>query len=135
MHLVQIFLMNIGRQEDVQRLGLVDKLRAITGEINQPTLVKLEGGFEDGFFIIAQEVEMLHRATGGDDIRPNIIRVLPFFAEQLVEMAVTHIKRTRQRFMGKAIARNRLNAGAGATANDGNRGGRCNGGFVRKNAH
>jgi hypothetical protein len=44
----QVPLVDVGGDEQVQRLGLVDIGRAVGGELDQPALVDLEAGLEHG---------------------------------------------------------------------------------------
>ena len=83
MDLVQIALVNVGRQEDVQRLRLADIFRAVAGMFDEPALVHLKGRFEDILLIVGEEVEVLHGALVQGDVRPDLFRVLTLFLKQL----------------------------------------------------
>src|ERR1700722_20977346 len=58
--LVQVALMHVGRQEDVERLALADKGRAVGAVLDQPALVDLEGGLEYRLLVVVEAVEMLY---------------------------------------------------------------------------
>ena len=67
MDMVQIAFVNIGWQKHVQRLRLINEVRAVASEVNQPALVDLKRGFEHGFFVLIEETQMLHRPARCDD--------------------------------------------------------------------
>ena len=59
---VQIPLIDIARDEDVERLRLANERRAIGGEVDDPALIDFERRLEDVLLIVAQPIEMMHRA-------------------------------------------------------------------------
>src|SRR5205085_2243650 len=67
----QVPFVDVGRDEQVQRGGLVDIGRAVGGELDPPSLVVLEAGLEDILLLLGQEVEMLDRAAPLEDGRPD----------------------------------------------------------------
>jgi hypothetical protein len=74
----QVPLLDIGRDEQVQRLRLIDIGRAVRREFEQPALVDLEAGLERVLFLLAQEIEVLDRAAAFEDRVPDIGRILAF---------------------------------------------------------
>ena len=50
MHLVQVALVDVGGDEEVDRLALADEGGSVGGVFDDPALVEFEGGFVDGFF-------------------------------------------------------------------------------------
>ena len=59
---VQVPLIDIARDEDVERLALADERRAIGGEFDDPALIDFERGLEDALLVVGQAIEVLYRA-------------------------------------------------------------------------
>src|SRR5471032_1483201 len=116
--LVQVALMHVARQEDVERLALADVGRAVGRMLDQPALVDLEGGLEDGLLVIVEAVEVPDRALVGHDRRPGILVVAALLLENLLEVLVAHHEGARQRLVIVDVGRRRLDAGRGAAADD-----------------
>ena len=69
--------MDVSGEEDVEGLCLTHEGGAVGGVFDQPALVDLKGGFENVFFIIGQEVEMLDGAFVGEDRTPCLLYTSP----------------------------------------------------------
>ena len=67
----QVPFVDVGGDEQVQRLRLVDVGRAVGGELDQPALVDLEAGLEHVLFFLGQEVEVLDAAALLEDRIPD----------------------------------------------------------------
>jgi len=119
---VQVPLVDVGGQEDVQRLRLTDVFRTVAGMVDQPALVDFECGLEDVLFLVRQEVQMLDRAFIDGDGGPGVVVIFTLFRQQLGQMPVAHGKGSAQRFVGKAVGRDRLDPRRGAAADDRNGG-------------
>src|SRR5690606_16181870 len=114
----QVPLVDIGRYEQVEALRLVDERRAVGGEFEQPTLVDLEAGLEGGLFLGGEEIEVLDRAAVLENRVPDVGGILRFRLEQLLQIGVLDRETARQRLVSVDVGRDRLDAGAGATADD-----------------
>jgi hypothetical protein len=77
---VQVPLIDVGRDEEVQRLRLADIGRAVGGEFEQPALVDLEAVLKTCLLLVAEEVEMLDRALVFEDRVPDALVFLAFFS-------------------------------------------------------
>ena len=67
--------MQVAAQIEVQRLSLADQRRAIGGELDDPALVDLERGAEDGLLVLVEAFEVLHRALVREDRLPRVLGV------------------------------------------------------------
>ena len=79
---------HIGGNIEVQRRCLIDIRRAVSGELNQPTLVNFKAGFERVLFLSCEEIEMLHAAALFKDAVPDIGRILRLFLKQFFQIRV-----------------------------------------------
>ena len=120
----QVPFVDVGRDEQVEGLRLVDEGRAVGGELEQPALVDLEAGLEHVLFFLRQEVEVLDAAALLEDRVPHLLAVLRLLLEQLLEVRVLDREAARQRLVGVDVGRDRLDAGAGAAGDDRDRRGR-----------
>ena len=119
--IVEGLLVHIGGDEHVERLGLADIFGPVSGKIDDPALVELEGRLEHVFFIIGQEIEMLDGAFMGRHRRPDLVRILAFFSQQFLQILVADVKRPGQRLMGKRIRHVGFDPRRGPAADDRNR--------------
>ena len=69
----QVPLVDVGGDEEVQGLRLVDEGRAVGGKLDQPALVDLEAGLEHVLFFLGQEVEVLDAAALLEDRVPDLV--------------------------------------------------------------
>ena len=104
----QIPFFHISRDEQVQRLRLIDIGGAVGREFEQPALVDFEAGLERVLFFLAQEVEMLDAAAMFEDRVPDIIAVLRLLDQQLFEIGILDREAARQRLVRIDIGRDRL---------------------------
>src|SRR5882672_8121820 len=72
----QVPFVDVGRDEQVQRLGLIDIGRAVGRQLEQPALVDLEAGLEHVLFLGREEIEMLDGAAALEDRRPDAVAIL-----------------------------------------------------------
>ena len=56
---MEVPFIHITRQEDIERLGLANKRRAICGMLDDPTLINFKRGSESGFLMFVQTGQML----------------------------------------------------------------------------
>jgi hypothetical protein len=103
----EVPFVDVGRDEQVQRLGLVDIGGAIAGEFEQPALVDLKAGLERVLFFLAEEVEMLDRAATLQDRVPDRVAVLGLGDQQLFQIRVLDREGARQRLVGVDVGRDR----------------------------
>ena len=66
---------NISREEEIQRLTLVNKFLTVSSKINQPALVDFLGGFENISNYLRQGFQMLNGTVVSGDASPNFIRI------------------------------------------------------------
>ena len=78
----------------------------------------------DRLLVLAQAVQMLHRAFLLDDGLPDFRRVHALGCQQFLQIGIAHREGARQGLVGVDIGRDRLDAGDGAAADDADRGGR-----------
>ena len=69
----QVPFVDIGGDEEIQRLRLIDEGRTVGGEFEQPALIDLEAGLVGRLLFRAQEVEMLNRSALFEDRIPHIL--------------------------------------------------------------
>jgi hypothetical protein len=84
----QIPFLDIRRDEQIERLRLIDIGRAVRREFQQPALVDLEAGLERVLLFLAQEIEVLDGAAAFEDRVPDILAVLRLLDQQLFEIGV-----------------------------------------------
>src|SRR3546814_6528964 len=72
----KIPILDIGGDEEVEGLRLVDEWGAVARQFQYPALVDLETGLEDVLFLLGQELEMLDRAALLQDGVPRLLAVL-----------------------------------------------------------
>lgn len=123
MDLVEVALVHVGGEEDVDGLALADEGGAVGGVFDDPALVEFEGGFEDGFFIVGQEVEVLDRAFGDGDVGPGGVVVAAFGGQELLKVAVADGEAAGEGFLEEDVGGDGFDAGAGVAGNDGDGGG------------
>src|SRR5690606_7536722 len=63
----QVPLVDVGRNEKVEALRLVNERRAVRSEFEQPALVDLEAGLVDRLLFRREKVEVLDRAAALED--------------------------------------------------------------------
>src|SRR6185295_815463 len=112
---VEVPLIDVGRQEEVQRLRLADIGRAVGRELDDPALVDLESGAEHQLLVVGQEIEVLDRTFVFKDRGPYRRGVVGGFPQYLLEGGVVHREGARQRLVRVDVARDRFNAGGRAT--------------------
>ena len=132
---MQVPLVDVGRQKQVQRLGLTDVRCPIRGQFHHPALVDLEGGAEHGLFVVVKEIQVLDGTLAGSDRRPHLIGVAAFLLQQFLEVDIPDRKGSREGLVKEGIRRKGLDPGRGAAADDRDRRGRSNGELVRKTFH
>ena len=115
---VEIPLVDVARQEQVQRLGLTDVRRTVCGQFHDPALVEFESGLEHVTLVIVEFLKMLHRAFVLEDRGPDFRRVEAFPVQQGFKLLVLHRERARQGLVGVDVGRDRLDAGRRAAADD-----------------
>ena len=91
---MQVTLMDIGWQEQIDRLRLTDIGRAVRRMLDDPALVNLLRGTEHFFFLFGQELKVLDGAFVCGDRTPDVVGVLAFFGKKNLQMLVTHHERT-----------------------------------------
>src|SRR3546814_20700207 len=84
----QIPFLDIGGDEEVEGLRLVDEWGAVARQFQYPALVDLETGLEDVLFLLGQELEMLARAALLQDGVPRLLPVLGLGHPQLFQIGV-----------------------------------------------
>ena len=132
---VQVPLVDIPRQEDVDRLGLADVGCAVSGQLHHPALVEFEGGLVDVLLVLAQDIEVLDRTLVLEDGVPDRRDVLAAGLEQALEVGIADCEGTRQGLVRVDVGRDGLDARAGPAADDRDRCGRGNGQLVREALH
>ena len=77
---VQIGDRDVGREEEVHALALVDECLPVGGKFNDPALVEFDGGLEDVAHFLRKVLTVLHGAVMGDDVGPESSVSRPRFA-------------------------------------------------------
>jgi len=75
------------------------------GEFDDPALVDLEGGLVDVLVVLAEEVEVLHRALVLQDRVPDGRGVLAGLVQQALQVGVLHREGARERLVAVDVGR------------------------------
>src|SRR3546814_10204836 len=112
----KIPFLDIGGDEEVEGLRLVDEWGAVARQFQYPALVDLETGLEDVLFLLGQELEMLDRAALLQDGVTRLLAVLGLGDQQLFQLGVADDEAARQRLVRLNVGGDRLDAGGSAAA-------------------
>ena len=87
---VEVPLVDVGGQEDVQRLRLADIRRAVARQFDNPALIELKGGLEDALFMLVEAFQMLNRPLVLKDRGPDFLGIGALGVEQTLKLWVFH---------------------------------------------
>src|SRR3546814_16560887 len=99
----KIPILDIGGDEEVEGLRLVDDWGAVARQFQYPALVDLETGLEDVLFLLGQELEMLDRAALSQDGVPRLLAALALCEQPHFLIGVEDDQDARQRIAGTHI--------------------------------